>query len=101
MTDGIKSPRAGIDFEPVKLVAEVNKAFNGLHFTIQAVQPPKDYPENVKASIAAKDAAEKRGAPFDHSPFRLARWGSASFVHCDAEDTQSKAESGRPFVISR
>ena len=107
MTDGIESPRAGIDFDPVKLVAEVNNAFSGFHFTIQAVRPPKDYPGDVKAWIAAKDAAEKRGLPFDDPPPSIGTLGSASFVHCDAEDTESgfvlklsmKAESGRPFVI--
>jgi hypothetical protein len=49
VTEGVESPRAGIDFDPVNLVAEVNKAFNGFHFTIQAVRPPKNYAGDVKA----------------------------------------------------
>jgi hypothetical protein len=107
VTEGVESPRAGIDFDPVNLVAKVNKAFNGFHFTIQAVRPPKNYAGDVKAWIAAKDAAEKQGLPFGDPPPSRGTLGSATFVHCDAEERESgfvlkvsmRAESGRPFVI--
>jgi hypothetical protein len=107
MTEDTESPRAGIDFDPAKLVAEVNRSFEGFNFTIQAVRPPKDYPGSVKKWLDAKDHAQNQGLPFDDPPPSIGTLGAATFVHCDGESRDSgfvlrlemKSESGRPFVI--
>jgi hypothetical protein len=107
MTEDTESPRAGIDFDPVKLVTEVNRSFDGFNFTIQAVRPPEDYAGDVKKWFTDKEEADKRGLSFDDPPPSIGTLGSATFVHCDGENGDSgfvlrlsmQAESGRPFVI--
>lgn len=90
-----------------KLVAEVNSAFNGFHFIVQAVRPPENWVGLVKAWIAARDEAQKRGKPFDEPHPPRGTLGSATFVRCKGELRDSgfvlkvsmQSEAGSPFVI--
>jgi hypothetical protein len=107
VTERAKSPKAGIDFDPQKLVAEINKGFNGSSSIIQAVRPPKDYAGLVKAWLAAKETAEKQGLPFDEPQPSLGTLGSAKFISCEGEERDSgfvlrlsmEADSGQRFVV--
>jgi hypothetical protein len=94
-------------FSSQRLVDEVNRRFEGFHFSIQTFRPDRSYADRVQDWFAAKARAENRGLPFDDSKPVFDFTGPATFDYCAGEERESglvlklsmKAEPNRSFTI--
>lgn len=98
---------AAPQFDPQRLIVEVDQCFKRFHFTIQTSRPDLSFAERLKVWHAGRAAAESSGQPFDDPLPVLSHIGSATFECCSGEERESgfvlklsmKADSGRPFTM--